>query len=116
MIVRLIQLLREKEIVSTDGETEGTGDFVVVDLMLVLEERFVLVVLRGKETIFWRGEEVVFSELFWCTFFLPTGGKQSWKKMLKYNGGLFQMSRKIDILFIGWIKRRSYRWGTIRFW
>ena len=39
-----IQLRSEKDVVSTDGETGGTEEFVVMDLISVEGEEFVLIV------------------------------------------------------------------------
>ena len=46
-----IQLRREKEIVSTDGETGGTEEFVMVDLVSVTEEKFVLIVEAKRSSL-----------------------------------------------------------------
>ncbi|CCX32304.1 hypothetical protein FPQ18DRAFT_377202 [Pyronema domesticum] len=39
-----IQLLREKEIISTDGEPGGVEEFIVVDFISVMEENIVLII------------------------------------------------------------------------
>ena len=39
-----IQLRREKEVISVDGETGGTEKFVMVDLVSVTEEKFTPIV------------------------------------------------------------------------
>ena len=57
---RNIRLRRGKEIVSTDGETGGEEEFVVMDLIKIKEKRFVLVV-ESKRSAYWRGDEAVFT-------------------------------------------------------
>ena len=44
-----VQLRTEKEIVSMDGETGGEGEFVIVDLISVTDEKFILVI-EGKRS------------------------------------------------------------------
>jgi hypothetical protein len=46
-----IQLRSEKEVVSTDGGAGSTEEFVVVDLILVKEEKFILVVEAKRSSL-----------------------------------------------------------------
>lgn len=46
-----IQLRREKEIISTDGETGGLEEFVMVDLVSVEDEKFVLIIEAKKNSL-----------------------------------------------------------------
>ncbi|KAF8533426.1 hypothetical protein BDD12DRAFT_487215 [Trichophaea hybrida] len=46
-----VQLLREKEVVSTDGQTGSTEEFVVVDLISVKEEKFILIVEAKRSSL-----------------------------------------------------------------
>ncbi|KAH8148459.1 uncharacterized protein LAJ45_07562 [Morchella importuna] len=48
---RTVRLLREKEIVSTDGETGGTEEFVMVDLVSVTEEKFIFIVEAKRSSL-----------------------------------------------------------------
>lgn len=45
-----VQLRSEKEIVSTDGETGGTEEFTILDLISVKEERFIPIVVEAKRS------------------------------------------------------------------
>lgn len=46
-----LRLRSEKEIVSTDGETGGTEEFVVVNLISVTEEKFVFIVEAKRSSL-----------------------------------------------------------------
>ena len=109
-----IQLRREKEIVSTDGETGGTEEFVMVDLVSVTEEKFVLVVeaertslgqamkqclLAMKDMGDNNGGDKVYG-------FVTTG--ESWR-MLSYDGVSFQLTDRMDVLF-GAIAKEKDKW------
>jgi len=98
---RNIRLRREKEIVGTDFETGGKGEFVVMDFISVMEPNFVLVIeVKGssvgdamkqclaamKDN---NSEGVVYG-------FITTG--EHWQ-MLRYDGKMFQMTEKFMVLF-----------------
>jgi hypothetical protein len=99
-----IQLRSEKEIVSTDGETGGTEEFVVVDLISVREERFIFVI-EGKRSSIGKamrqcllamkdmrdnnGVGIVYG-------FMTTG--ELWQ-MVTYDGELFKMTESFFALF-----------------
>jgi len=100
-----IRLEREKEIISTDEETGGQEEFVVVDRISVTEERFVIII-EGKEST--TGEvlkqcllalkdvkDVSSGEAVYG--FITTG--EPWR-MLRYDG-TFQMTNKMEVLFEG---------------
>ena len=46
-----IRLRREKEVVSTDGETGETEEFVIVDLILLKEEKRILIVEAQRSSL-----------------------------------------------------------------
>lgn len=46
-----MSLLREKEVLSRDGETSGYEEFVVVDTITVLEEMFVFVIEARRSSL-----------------------------------------------------------------
>lgn len=48
LYARLDALQSGREIVSTDGGTGGTGEFAVLDLISVKEERLILIVLASQ--------------------------------------------------------------------
>ena len=101
-----IQLLREKEIIATDSQTGGKEEFIVIDFISVMEEKFVLVVeakrsslgqamrqclMVMKDTRDNNGGGVIYG-------FVTTG--ESWQ-MLSYDGKDFCLSRKIHSVFGG---------------
>ena len=103
---RDVQLRREKVIVSTDGETGGKEEFVVVDLISVTEEKFLLIIeakrpslenamkqclLAMKDAGDNNSEGKVYG-------FVTTG--ESWR-MLSYDGRDFGVTRKFELLFEG---------------
>lgn len=93
-----LRLRRKKKIVSTNNETGGIEEFVVMDRISEKDNRFVLVVGAGggreamkqclKDARAGNGGGVVYG-------FFTTG--ETWR-MLKYDG-IFQMSEKMEILF-----------------
>ncbi|KAA8897860.1 hypothetical protein FN846DRAFT_224806 [Sphaerosporella brunnea] len=103
---RKVALLREKEILSQDGEPGGYEEYVVVDMISVMEENFVFVIeakrsslgeamkqclLAMKDTRDNNGGGRVYG-------FVTTG--ESWR-MLRYDGTSFTQTRKIEVLFEG---------------
>ncbi|KAA8895995.1 hypothetical protein FN846DRAFT_893670 [Sphaerosporella brunnea] len=91
---------------SQDGETGGYEEFVVVDMISVMEEVFVFVIesrrsslgeamkqclLAMKDTSDNNGGGRVYG-------FVTTG--ESWR-MLRYNGTSFELTEKIEVLFEG---------------
>lgn len=99
-----MQLRSEKTIVSTDGETGGKEEFVVMDLISVTEEKFVLVIeaktsslgeamkqclLAMKDAWDNNGAGVMYG-------FVTTG--ESWR-MLRYDGESFEKTERMDVLF-----------------
>jgi len=48
---RKLRLEREKEIISTDGETGGMEEFVIIDRISVTEEKFVMVIEGKRDSI-----------------------------------------------------------------
>ena len=102
-----IQLWREKEIISVDGETGGTEEFVMVDLVSVTKERFVLIVEAKSSSLGQAmrqclvamkdmGDKNADGGILYG--FITTG--ESWR-MLQYDGTSFKMTRKIEVLFEG---------------
>lgn len=93
-----LHLRSEKEIVSTDGETGGTEEFVVVDLILVTEEKFVFIVEAKRLSLRQATRQCLL--LMEGTRDNNTGGEvygfvttgESWQ-MLKYDRALFQMTQ-----------------------
>lgn len=114
-----IQLLREKEIVSVDGEVGGNEEFVVMDIISVTERNYVFII-EGKRSSLGEamkqcllslkdagdnnGGGVVYG-------FVTTG--QHWQ-MISYDGTLFQKTREMMVVFDGmdedkesWMKEGS---------
>jgi len=52
-----LRLRSEREILSSDGETGGEEEFVVMDLISVEEEKYVFIV--EAEKLSWKGDEAV---------------------------------------------------------
>ncbi|KAI5839536.1 hypothetical protein DFP73DRAFT_561246, partial [Morchella snyderi] len=107
-----IQLLREKEIISTDSETGGYEEFVMMDLISVKESNYVLIIEATKASLGDAMKQCLLSmkdardnngggEVYG---FVTTG--ESWQ-MLKYDGASFQITRKIDVLFQGMDQERE---------
>lgn len=97
------RLVREKEIISTDNETGGAEEFVVMDRISVGQERFVLIVEAKRSSL---GEAMKQCLLAMKDARDNNGGGEvygfvttgdTWR-MLKYDGE-FQMTNKIDVLF-----------------
>lgn len=109
-----VKLHREKEIVSTDSETGGTEEFVVMDLISVEEEMYVLIIeakrnslgqamkqclLAMKDTRDINGGGEVYG-------FITTG--EAWR-MLRYDGTSFELTEKTDVMF-DTMDRNKERW------
>lgn len=99
-----IQLRSEKVIISTDGETEGSGEFVVMDLVSVTEEKFVLIIEAKRSSL---GEAMKQCLLAMKDAWDNNGGGllygfvttgESWR-MIRYNGISFEKTEKMDVLF-----------------
>ncbi|KAI5839539.1 hypothetical protein DFP73DRAFT_587459 [Morchella snyderi] len=100
---RKIRLAREKEIASTDSETGGYEEFVMMDLISVTEKRYILVIEGKKRSL---GEAMKQCLLAMKDMrdnngggevygFVTTG--ESWR-MISYDG-TFQMTNKMDVIF-----------------
>lgn len=122
-----VQLRSEKEIVSTDGETGGTEEFAVLDLISVKQERFILIVeakrsslgqamkqclLAMKDMRDSNGEGKVYG-------FVTTG--EQWQ-MLEYNGTSFRKTNIMIVVFDSmdeekekWFKENSILVDCIKF-
>lgn len=100
-----VQLRSEMEIVSTDGETGGDEEHVVVDLIELKREEYILIVeanrtsmgqamkqclLAMKDMHYNNGDQGII-------YGFATTGK-SWR-MVTYDGGSFQKSEEMIILF-----------------
>ena len=108
-----IQLKCEKEIISTDSETGGEEEFVVVDMISVGQENFIFVVeskssvgkamrqclLAMKDMRDNNGDGKVYG-------FVTTG--ENWQ-MLEYDGTSFRMSESIAVIF-GSMDEDKQRW------
>ena len=109
-----IQLKCEKEIISTDSETGGEEEFVVVDMISVSQENFIFVVeskrssvgkamrqclLAMKDMRDNNGDGKVYG-------FVTTG--ENWQ-MLEYDGTSFRMSESIAVIF-GSMDEDKQRW------
>ncbi|KAA8898902.1 hypothetical protein FN846DRAFT_194803 [Sphaerosporella brunnea] len=103
---RKVFLLREKEMVSTNGETGGYEEFLVVDMISVMEEKVVLVIEAKSSSL---GEAMKQCLLAMKDMrdnnvegmvygFVTTG--ESWR-MLSYDGTSFALTEKIEVLFEG---------------
>ncbi|KAF8430245.1 hypothetical protein EV426DRAFT_10976 [Tirmania nivea] len=97
---KCVQLLAEKEIVSTDGETGGEEGFVIVDLIQVRKEDFILIVEAKRSSLGQAMKQCLLAmkdmhdnnsggEVF---AFVTTG--TNWK-MLRYDGASFEMSEEM---------------------
>jgi hypothetical protein len=99
-----LQLRSEKEIVSTDGETGGTEEFVM-DLISVTEENFVLIVEAKRSSI---GKAMKQCLLAMKDARDSNGGEgkmygfvttgESWQ-MVEYDGKLFRKTETMVVLF-----------------
>ncbi|KAF8453101.1 hypothetical protein BGX38DRAFT_1141702 [Terfezia claveryi] len=101
-----VQLQFEKEIISTDGETGGEEEIVAIDLIEVDIEKFIFVVGAKRSSLGQAMKQCLLSmkdmhdnngggEIYG---FVTTG--RGWR-MLKYDGGSFQKSEEMIILFDG---------------
>jgi len=114
-----IQLLREKEIVSVDGEVGSNEEFVVMDIISVTERNYVFIIEGKRSSV---GEAMK-----QCLLSLNDAGdnngggvvygfvttRQHWQ-MLSYDGTLFQKTREMTVVFDGmdedkesWMKEGS---------
>ncbi|KAF8534429.1 hypothetical protein BDD12DRAFT_809376 [Trichophaea hybrida] len=109
---RKIRLEREKEIISTDNETGGIEEFVVMDRISVTEEKFVLVIEAKRSSLGEAMKQCLLSlndardnnsggEVYG---FITTG--KSWR-MVKYDGRDFCQTREIHSLFEGMDQERE---------
>ena len=108
-----IQLRREKEIVSTGGETGGAEEFVMVDLVSITE-KFLLIV-EAKSTSLGQamkqcllamkdiGDNNTDGKVYG---FVTTG--ESWR-MLSYDGVSFKLTDRMDVIFRA-IDREKEKW------
>lgn len=109
-----IQLRREKEIISVDGETGGTEEFVMVDLVSVTEEKFVFIVEAKRSSLGLAMKQCLLSmKDAWDNNgggilygFVTTG--ESWQ-MIRYDGISFKITEKMDVLF-GTMGENQQRW------
>lgn len=101
---RDIRLRREKEIVSTDSETGGTEEFVVVDLISVMEEKFVLIIEAKRSSLAQALKQCLLSMKDMrdnngggkVYGFLTTG--ESWQ-MARYDGTSFTLTDSFIVTF-----------------
>ncbi|KAL7270976.1 hypothetical protein RUND412_006303 [Rhizina undulata] len=100
-----LQLLREKEIVSTDFETDGMEEFVVMDLITVRKRNYVLVIL-GAKGVFLGDATKHFLLTMKDMRDNNSGGEvytfitigEYWR-MIRYNGTSFVSTEKFTVLF-----------------
>lgn len=103
---RKIRLEREKEIISTDHETGGMEEFVVMDRISVTEDKFVLVIEAKRSSLGEAMKQCLLSvkdardnnsrgEVYG---FVTTG--KTWR-MVRYDGKDFCQTREIRSLFEG---------------
>ncbi|RPA88448.1 hypothetical protein L873DRAFT_1824504 [Choiromyces venosus 120613-1] len=101
---REICLQREQEIISTDNETIGMKEFVVIDWMSATEERFILFIQGKRSSVGEAMRQCLLSlkcmrdnngggEVYG---FIMTG--ETWQ-MLRNDGISFQLSQKMHVLF-----------------
>lgn len=122
-----VQLQSEKEIIYTDGETGGTEEFAVLDLVSVQHERFIFIVevkrpslgqamkqclLAMKDMRDNNGKGKVYG-------FVTTG--EQWQ-MLEYDGTLFRKTNIMIVVFDSmddekqkWLKENSILVDCIKF-
>ncbi|CCX04283.1 Protein of unknown function [Pyronema omphalodes CBS 100304] len=112
-------LLGEKEIVSVDSETGGAEDFVMMDLISVMERNFVLVIEAKWSSLGQAMEQCLLAmkdmrdnngggEVYG---FVTT--EDGWR-MLRYDGKDFCLTRKIHPLFEGMDQDRVMDEGLFR--
>lgn len=98
-----IRLRREKEIVSEDGETGGTEEFVIVDLISLEEEKFILVVEAKRSSLGQAMRQCLVAmkdmgDLNKCGVYgFVTIGKQ-WQ-MIHYDGTSFVATEEFAVMF-----------------
>lgn len=91
--------MREKEIISTNNETDetsGAGEFVVMDRISVGEEKLVVVGMEAKRSSL--GEATKQCLLAMKDARVTVSLQRDTWRMLKYDGK-FRMTNKIDVLF-----------------
>ncbi|KAF8444320.1 hypothetical protein BGX38DRAFT_1143700 [Terfezia claveryi] len=101
-----LRLRREKEIISVDGETGGKEEFVVIDVVSLMERKYVLVAEGKTGSIGEALKQCLLSmKDMWDNNndgevygFVRTGESL---RVFRYNGVLFEGSRKMDVLFLG---------------
>ncbi|KAF8472011.1 hypothetical protein BDZ91DRAFT_717027 [Kalaharituber pfeilii] len=110
-----LRLRTDKEIVSKDGETGGTEEFVVVDRITYKEERFILIVESNQSSLGQALKQCLLalkdmgdnngdgSKVYG---FVTTG--KSWQ-MIEYDGKSFRMTEEMIVLFPT-MDRNSKRW------
>lgn len=99
-----MQLRSENVIVSMDGETGGSEEFVVMDLVLVTNEKFVLIIEAKRTSLGQSMKQYLLTmKDRWGSNsggvlygFVTTG--ESWR-MIRYGGILFEKIEKVDVLF-----------------
>ena len=107
-----LQLLREKEIVSTDGEAGGMEEFVVIDEIYHAEGSYVVIVEAKRSSVGVAMKQCLLSlrdardnnERGEVYGFVTTG--ETWR-MLTYDGNKFCVSRKFDLVFEGMAEERE---------
>ena len=100
-----IRLRREKNVTAVDGETGGTEEFIMMDLVSLREEKFVLIV-EAKRTSLGQATKQCFLAMKDMADrngddsimygFITTG--ESWR-MVQYDGTSFKMTCRIDVLY-----------------
>ena len=111
---RKIRLRREKEIISTDFETGGREEFVVLDLISITKRNYVLVIETKRSSLGEAMKQCLLSMkdmrdnngVGQVYGFITVG--ESWR-MLSYDGISFKVTRKMYVLFEG-IEEEKERW------
>ena len=107
-----IQLRSEKEIVSTDGETGGEEEFVVMDFISVEAERFIFIVEAKRSSVGQAMKQCLLAmKDAWDNNgggtvygFVTTG--DDWR-MLSYNGSGFVITERFTVLFDGMMESKE---------
>ena len=110
-----VQLRSEKEILSTDGETGGKGEHVVVDLTELRRDEYILIVEAMQNSL---GQALEQCLLAMKDMHGNNGGQgtiygfvttgRGWR-MVTYDGKLFQRSEELLVLF-GTMRSDKQRW------
>ncbi|KAF8466159.1 hypothetical protein BDZ91DRAFT_725638 [Kalaharituber pfeilii] len=101
---KTVKLFREKQIISTDLQTGGYEDFVVVDAVSITEHKYVLIVEAKRESIGAAMGQCLLAMKDMCdsnhggvVYGFVTSG-DSWR-MLSYDGVTFVVSEELQAMF-----------------